>query len=191
MCELNRKGQLFRYFVQQISNALSSDYKTTGGNSVPEYVEVPLAYSNTYLMKCLYFACLESSSEPNGNNDGMGLFQVFNNMKAYPRGPLEYDIYENLANIDGLVYEDGRISKVKVCTPDFEEKENENAEQIREAVKKLKERGILYMDTAKLVELSHKLDLWNDAYTFSSDRKIVITPNSVQKERLQYLTEVA
>ena len=47
------------------------------------------------------------------------------------------------------------------------------------------------MDTAKLVELSHKLDLWNDAYTFSSDRKIVITPNSVQKERLQYLTEVA
>lgn len=74
----------------------------------------------------------------NGNNDGMGLFQVFNNMKAYPRGPLEYDIYENLANIDGLVYEDGRISKVKVCTPDFEEKEKENAEQIREAVEKLK-----------------------------------------------------
>lgn len=184
MCEFRRKGLLFRYFVQRISSALSSDYKTTGGNK--EYVEVPMAYSNTYLMKCLYFACLESSSEPNGNNDGMGLFQVFNNMKAYPRGPLEYDIYENLANIDGLVYEDGRISKVKVCTPDFEEKEN--AEQIREAVEKLKNRGILYMDTTKLVELSHKLDLWNDAYTFSSDRKIVITPNSVQKERLQYLS---
>lgn len=182
MCNFRKKSQLFRYFVQQIVCSILPEDNTKDTNEI----EVPEQCSNTYLMKCLYFACLESCA----NNNGIGLFNIFDNMKAYPRGPLEYDIYENLPNIEGLTYVDGRISKVKKYIENFEEDVSGYQDEISLAVKKLKEHGILQTNVSELIKLSHKLDSWNYAYNFCDDKKIVITQSSVQNELNQYLSNI-
>lgn len=177
MCQFNKKSVLFRHFVHQIVCALSPKGSNTDSTGD---IEVPFVCSNTYLMKCLYFACLESCK----NSSGIGLFGIFNNMKAYPRGPLEYDIYENLPNIEGLTYENGRISKIKSVP--IAKQDNPYFKEVQIAVNSLNKHGILQKGTSDLINLSHKLDLWNEAYNFSTDRKIVLTEENIKNELAQY-----
>lgn len=186
MCKFSIKSQLFRYLVQQISCKYSYDNTADVIDFCnTEKIDVPQKYSNTFLMKCLYFACLESCV---GKENDLGLFKIFDNMKAYPRGPLEYDIYENFANIEGLVYEDGRISKVeKKSSKDFEEGNQIYVKQIDSAVENLRAHGTLKMSVRELIDMSHKLYLWSESYNFSNNRDIIITPEAIQKEVGQYL----
>ena len=103
MCKIKSKLEVFRYILAKFV-----EYQMTlsshENSNPPE--EIISTFSNKRLMKLLYLLCLESV--PSDYSSG-GLFDVFDNMIAYPNGPVEQDIYDGLGLIDGVKYENGRI----------------------------------------------------------------------------------
>lgn len=130
--------------------------------------EIISTFSNKRLMKLLYLLCLESVPS---DYSSVGLFDVFDNMIAYPNGPVEQDIYDGLGLITGVKYENGRIVDLKDCgninVSDF------ISQQIDDALKNLVDRIGLskFTDTEYLINVVHSLYLWPKIYVSSSDSK--------------------
>lgn len=66
--------------------------------------------TNVKLMKCLYAACVMSVGDKKNVDDT--LFGLFDNFLAYPKGPVEFDTYNNRAIL--FRYEMG-LDKERVC----------------------------------------------------------------------------
>ena len=72
--------------------------------------------TNVKLMKCLYAACVMSAGGKNTVGDT--LFGLFDNFLAYPKGPVEFDTYNNRAIL--FRYEMG-FDKERVCLQECKE----------------------------------------------------------------------
>lgn len=139
--------------------------------------EILEGFSQTRLMKLLYFTCLASFE----NKKGFDLFRIFNNFEAYPKGPVEVDVYSNRSGLPGFEYNGFYLEKlsdeaVKISI-DIAVKIS-----IDRAINFLKQKKDSFnmLDTDFLVELSHKLPLWSMAY-FS-------TSNQLNIENIKYLS---
>lgn len=170
MCNFRKKKELFQYFVRKVVGRfldINEDFQLK--------IEVPEDFTNTKFMKLLYCLCLESYGE---DTPSMELFDVFNNMKAYPRGPLEVDIYNSLSTIDGLKYEDGRITEIAIS----EVIEQNEHYLIDHAVERLVERKLLSKSADALIDITHQLPIWNETYNYVDDKRMKINFFSLERE---------
>lgn len=177
MCNQQEKLPIFAYTLKSLldlqlqldSEDGDSEEEDSEGNRKAAYERVLRSFSNTRTMKLLYFTCLESVTvnESGGKVEDIGLFKCFDNFRAYERGPVEVDIYKQLSEIPGFVYQLGRfvsvnIEKLEAIARQIPDK---LAEAIKKAIKNLKDRlsKEVFCDTQKLVDKSHMLPLWNYA----------------------------
>ncbi|MFJ1323613.1 type II toxin-antitoxin system antitoxin SocA domain-containing protein [Capnocytophaga canis] len=152
--------------------------------------EILEGFSQTRLMKLLYFTCLASFE----NKKGFDLFRIFNNFEAYPRGPVEVDMYSNRSELTNFKYNGFYLEKLS---------DNEDVKiSIDIAVKISIDRAINFLkqkkdsfnmlDTDFLVELSHKLPLWSMAYFSTSNQLNIknIKYLSIERKRFNDLVKV-
>ncbi len=152
--------------------------------------EILEGFSQTRLMKLLYFTCLASFE----NKKGFDLFRIFNNFEAYPRGPVEVDMYSNRSELTNFKYNGFYLEKLS---------DNEAVKiSIDIAVKISIDRAINFLkqkkdsfnmlDTDFLVELSHKLPLWSMAYFSTSNQLNIknIEYLSIERKRFNDLIKV-
>lgn len=155
--------------------------------------EILEGFSQTRLMKLLYFTCLASFEDKEDKKD-IGLFSIFNNFEAYPKGPVEVDVYSNRSRLPGFEYNGFYLEKlsddeaVKISI-------NESVENsIKNAITFLKQRKDSFnmLDTDFLVELSHKLPLWSMAYFSTSNQLNIknIKYLSIERKRFNDLVKV-
>lgn len=179
MCKAERKLEAFRYILtrfvahQRVLTPASSD------------VEVFNSFSNKRLMKLLYLLCLESV--PYEGLDEIGLFKVFDNMIAYPYGPVEQDVYDGLWLIKGVEYKDGKFESLP-NEDNGGDIEHELQCSIDTAFDKLVDRlGNTFLDTERLINIVHSLYLWPKTYVSSSDKSMdVNNKDELIKEKNVY-----
>ncbi|MBO5195429.1 MAG: hypothetical protein J6B62_11130 [Bacteroidales bacterium] len=139
-------------------------------------------------MKLLYCLCLESCFDESGNvaddmnDENLHLFTYFDYFMAYDNGPLERDIYEHITCLEGVKYEDGRIVAVDMFqTEDF----NRNIElflPLETAFRRIAAKGLLDLTVARLIELTHRLPLWRNAYNYGSTKDMNVNPFNIKME---------
>ncbi|WP_172919570.1 type II toxin-antitoxin system antitoxin SocA domain-containing protein [Capnocytophaga canis] len=150
--------------------------------------EILEGFSQTRLMKLLYFTCLASFED----KEDIGLFSIFNNFEAYPKGPVEVDVYSNRSELTNFKYNGFYLEKLS---------DDEAVKVfIDEAVKISIDRAINFLkqkkdsfnmlDTDFLVELSHKLHLWNMAYFSDSNQLDIENKEYLSLERKQFINLV-
>lgn len=159
MCNAQNKLEVFRYIITKFV-ARQKELTPTSSD-----VEVFGSFSNKRLMKLLYLLCLESVPS---NCSDVGLFKIFDNMIAYPNGPVEQDLYDGLGLIEGIQYRDGKFIKL----PDRNTLIIDNNIQkiIDNAFNKLVNhlKGDKFSDTEYLINIVHSLYLWPKTYVSSS-----------------------
>jgi len=149
----NKAQRCFSYFQEQIEIVFSSKKLQVVGTA-------------TWWNKTLYFVCL---TDPE-------LFSILKNWKAYPKGPVSiesYQTFQNMSTIIGHFYTDNEEPT------DFEK------ERIRNAILKLLENKDylkISENTEKLVELSHRLYIWQSAYPLQ-DQKLKFDEVSLSVEK--------
>lgn len=170
MCKANRKLEAFRYILtkfvaHQMKLASASSDKSMSREDAIR------SFSNKRLMKLLYLLCLESVPSDCSN---VGLFEIFDNMIAYPNGPVEQDVYDGLGLIKGVKYENGRLLSFNDNVDTREVLYNkEPYNKIDTAFKKLLNhiKGDCFSNTEYLINIVHSLYLWPKTYVSSSASK--------------------
>ena len=167
MCKANRKLEAFRYILtkfvehQMKLSSASSDKPMTREDAIS-------SFSNKRLMKLLYLLCIESVSV----EDGKGLFAVFDNIIAYPNGPVEQDVYDGLGLIKGARYEDGKLLSFDYNTGDRTAFHDKIDTVFSKLVTHLKID--VFCDTEKLIDIVHRLYLWPKTYFSSSEKSMSV-----------------
>lgn len=150
-------------------------------NDLKELIKLP----TTYIMKMLYFTCLESVNIENKNT---GLFEYFNNFEAWQNGPVEVEVYEMLKN---------PFSKNSILRH-WDEEVNLNVEtqgiksQISECLHKLLstfEFKRIQESLSQLIDLSHNLGLWRKGRDLYS-KKMNINLESVFIEKGEFYKKI-
>lgn len=176
MCNQQEKLPIFAYTLKSLVKLqLDYEYEQLGRASQKDYPEEEYNraledFSNTRIMKLLYFTCLESVKEKDGKID-IGLFKYFDDFHAYERGPVEVDIYMLLSS--SMASHDDVFSTVA----------SELREMIVKAVDGLKTK--IKEDTFKLVEWAHQLPLWNRA-RFDKENEMFINQWTLSSELATY-----
>lgn len=162
MCKANRKLEAFRYILTKF---VGRQKELTPASSD---MEVFSSFSNKRLMKLLYLLCLESVSS---DCSDVGLFNIFDNMIAYPNGPVEQDVYDGLRMISGVRCQDGKF--IELPCHDNGILKRELYDIIDTAFEKLMNHigGDSFSNTEYLIDIVHSLYLWPKAYVSSSTGK--------------------
>lgn len=194
MCNQQEKLPIFAYTLESLVKLqLDYEYEQLGCASQKDYPEEEYNralkdFSNTRIMKLLYFTCLESVKGA-GDNIDIGLFRYFDRFRAYERGPVEVDIYMLLSMIPGFVYLSGRCTSVNLgklvavaeqIGPDIQRKIKDAIEGVKRVLSKE-----VFCDTQKLVDRSHMLPLWNTA-RFDEGNEMNIKPWTVGVEKAAF-----
>lgn len=90
MCLLRKKLLLFDYTIGKLIEWDREVNKRKAEESL-------LNFSNTRLMKCIYAICLMSVEGSKQLEDT--IFKIFDDFVAYPKGPLEEEIYTNRSSL--------------------------------------------------------------------------------------------
>lgn len=180
MCKANRKLEAFRYVLTKF---VAYQMKLTSASSDKPMTrdETLSSFSNKRLMKLLYLLCLESISI----EDEKGLFETFNNMIAYPNGPVEQDVYDGLGLIKGAKYEDGKLLSFDDNIDIRTEHHNKIDAAFDKLVNHLQDDD--FCNTERLINIVHSLYLWPKTYVSSSDKLMdVNNKDELIKEKKAY-----
>lgn len=186
MCKENDRLNAFSYALEELVKIHKEKY---GLSSIQEALK---SFSNTRIMKLFYCLCLESIVIKNEIVSSIGLFELFGCFYAFPNGPVLRDIYYILDKVPGFKYEDGHFSKYEdghisdMGVPDSYKI------LINDSVFKLFNNlgSGLFNDRNKLVELTHKLPLWRDAFLYKANKEMSIDPKDLKKEYDRYYSEI-
>ena len=180
MCKANRKLEAFRYILTKF---VGRQKELTPASSDGEIFS---SFSNKRLMKLLYLLCLESV--PFDDSDEKGLFEIFDNMIAYPNGPVEQDVYDGLELIPEVKYENGKLVNLSVeysgsIEPRYREMVND---AFKKLVQHIDEK--IFLETERLINIVHSLYLWPKTYVSSSESKSIDVANKSEliKEKQIY-----
>lgn len=198
MCNQQEKLPIFAFTLKslvelqlQYENGDSGlEKKDSEKYSTEDYNRALKSFSNTRIMKLLYFTCLESVTEKEGKIENIGLFEYFDNFRAYDRGPVEVDIYMLLSKISGFLYEAGQY--VAINMDEIKSVVSQISPNVRNmvenAVAKLKEKFSkeIFTNTQKLVDRAHQLPLWNYARVVEGN-KMDINLNVLNLEKAEYM----
>ena len=155
MCSLRVKTDYLRCFLSEVGTLNESGQ-----------VVLDSTMTNTRVMKLLYCLCLESC-EYSKYFGGSNLFKFFTAFKAYPKGPLEVELYNNIGALAGVSYKDGRIES---CEQYVIDETNSIALMIRYICRSTRFGILLNKSVDELVELTHKLFIWREAMVCSNDK---------------------
>lgn len=121
--------------------------------------------SATWWMKTLYFTCLYSVKLPTNKKPlNPGLFKIFKNWEAYPKGPVSiesYQVFQNMATLIGDYYRDDKEIDDDICL------------EIQNAVVGLiknNEYKKIAGDKNAIVNLVRELYLWKSASVLETKR---------------------
>lgn len=165
MCKAKVKLEAFTYIL---SRFVDYQREIDPASREKSYFDEKLceSFSNKRLMKLLYLLCLESVSIE--NND-IGLFRIFDNMIAYPNGPVEQDVYDSLGLIQNAQYSNGRFKELPNTVINLSN--NELKAKIDDAFEKLKLHLSIndFLDRESLINIVHSLYLWSKTYISFSE----------------------
>lgn len=177
MCKANRKLEAFHYILTKF---VTRQKELTPASSD---MEVFNSFSNKRLMKLLYLLCLESVHPERSDK---GLFNIFDNMIAYPNGPVEQDVYDGLGLIDGVKCQDGKFIELPYL--DNKTLKSEYSNMIDLAFDKLVNhlKGNSFSNTDYLINVVHSLYLWPKTYVSSASKKMDTKFPELEKEIKAY-----
>lgn len=169
MCKAKRKLEAFYYILTKF---VARQKKITSASSDESKFREQIidSFSNKRLMKLLYLLCLESIPS---DFTGIGLFDIFDNMIAYPNGPVEQDVYDGLELIPDVQYNEGKfINLPAVFNGSLETR---CREMIDVAFEKLTQHinEEQFANTNYLIDIVHNLYLWPKTYVSSSESKLI------------------
>ena len=137
------------------------------------------------LMKCHYSICLLSVSM----QDKKSLFDLFDNFRAYPRGPVEEDCYlymNELPNYKIETDDHGKTTLVQKQVKMVEQPNNTYIKMVNSAIDELKTSPNFpeFSDKDKFSELCN-MSLWKNAYETHDGKCIMQTKNNFENVRME------
>lgn len=180
MCKATDKLKWFSYILYELNLLYQNNI-----NLADDKVEVSTELTNKKIMKLLYFLCLESVVIDARDN----LFSTFDNFVAYPKGPVEKDVYRYIDIIPNVIYQDSYMKYI--TTRKFDTLDIERRNLINISFNNLSNRlsSETIKDVNKLVEISHCSPSWINAYNFSIDKLMDLS--NLQEEYEKYEESVA
>lgn len=173
------KNQAFDYMISLFKEW---HIKETGDNNA--YIT---AFSKLSLLKLLFLTAATSSDE---NPD---LLDVFDNFYALPYGPVESDIYNGInADIINNFTITERSIREKANPRSYEQDFTEGDQiRIKKAVELLQSKNpkLVTLNAFELVEITHKWDSWQSAYSFAQfmdQQSAKIKKESIRADRNKY-----
>ena len=187
MCKSNDKLIEFSYIFKCFFNYHKENIAQDATNS-----EIFETFSNTRLMKLLYFLCLESVNICGGDNDDSfeynseNLFKYFGQFCAMPNGPVLLDIYRAMDIIPGFTYENGGF--VAFNKRDINHSNILNKSLIDRYFNAMISHmsNDLFRSRDKLVELTHDLPIWTNTFIYSSQKLMSIECDDLIDEYKEY-----
>lgn len=180
MSRFNNKLLVFNHIISKLVEWKNETKSQTEKEVLKDLSFVPL-------MKCLYSTCLLSVNM----QDKQSLFDLFDNFRAYPKGPVEEDCYYNMNKLPD--YQIGTdVSGKDTLVPRQESSLTYSSDSDTEEYFKMADKAILdlkkatkfpeFSDRNNLVELTH-MTLWKDAYEDSTGYKLLRTQNNIDNIR--------
>ena len=182
MCIANEKLKYFSYILSQLINLQRrKDLHCELLNDS----EILNRFSNTRIMKFLYCLCLESV-DIKRDFDGKDLFDIFDEFYAYRNGPVEVDVYGYLDIIPGFTYNNGRFENLIRNEVSVLNDEN-YTNLINKSIEGLNRMSIsTFNDQIKLIEITHNMLLWKEAYVYTNDKKMDLSKENLELEYQKY-----
>lgn len=173
------KNQAFDYMI-----SLFKEWHITETGDCDAY---KTAFSKLSLLKLLFLTSATS------NDENPDLLDVFDNFYALPYGPVESDIYNDI-NADNI--NNYTITERSIREKSNHESVNQNItaddkSRIKEAVELLRSKNpkLITLNAFELVEITHKWDSWQSAYSFAlfmEQQSAKITQESIRNDSNKY-----
>ena len=185
MSRFKNKLFVFDYIITQLV-----EWKAKGNRTVKDVLK---DLSFVPLMKCHYSLCLLSVRM----QEKESLFDLFDNFRAYPKGPVEEDCYYNMNKLPNYQMGKDELGK-SVLVPRQEKNPLYSSDEDVEKYIQMVNRAMSILKGAKnfpefsdrnnLIDLTH-MNLWRDAFEDRTGKQLLRTqPSNIDKVRMEART---